>query len=387
MIRNIFRLKNELVITLDDGIEYKLNFCTDENYEKVLAIQESLYDNKAIKAVLDEIFYPEQVAKKEKYKCIKKSSILTLRNGSAYILSISKLSVPQLLVDKIIEAESANNENALTAYKNFWTLLSLNPNSAVRDNLFWFLDKWGMSICKSGLFVAYRNVDLKSQGVKYNQTITDIVSRSYYSIKGDNKNPRDYNLVNRKNKYIVTQNINKDDINLGNLADLYANIIFTDGNAGTVYTDNHTKTFEIRLGHIVSMPRKDCDETQISCSRGLHAGAKGWLKQSYCGDIGLKVLINPSDVVSVPRVSDYGKMRCCAYYPMQIIHFNDSKDVDDKVLNDGFEVDFLNKICYTGKVNNEDNDNYKLDLPKDVECVEDVYNRLKNIALTIDRKV
>ena len=98
-------------------------------------------------------------------------------------------------------------------------------------------------------------------------------------------------------------------------------------------------------------------------------------------------MINPSDVVSVPRVSDYGKMRCCAYYPMQIIHFNDSKDVDDKVLNDGFEVDFLNKICYTGKVNNEDNDNYKLDLPKDVECVEDVYNRLKNIALTIDRKV
>src|SRR5574344_2370663 len=160
MIKNIFRLKTELVVTLGDSTEYKSNSCTDELYEKVLTVQKSKKSNEVMKTMLDKIFYPKQAAEKENYERIKKSSILTIVGNSAYIPSISKLSVPQLLADKIVEAEANNDEDAITAYKNFWTLLSLNPNEKVRDNLLWFLNKWGMSICKSGLFVAYRNVQI-----------------------------------------------------------------------------------------------------------------------------------------------------------------------------------------------------------------------------------
>lgn len=383
MIKNVIRLNGvELIVTLEDGTQYTTKSCTDALYKTV----QSLKGNKDAKKELDKLFGSE---KDKEYYRIQKSSILTIKDGSAYMPEISNLTIPQMLAAKIAEAEENNDENAITAYKNFWTLLSLNPNTAVRDNLFWFLDKWGMSISKAGLIVAYRNVELKSKGVKYNPEVTDIVSRYYYNIKNEGNDPRDYNLIINDDKYVVTKRVCDNDIDLGNLADLYANIIFTNSDAGTVYTDNRTRKFEIRLGHIVSMPRKDCDETQCSCSRGLHTGARGWLKSNYCGQIGLKVLISPSDVVSVPREDNYGKMRCCAYYPMQVIKFNNDGDVDDELPSDGFEVDFLNKISYTGTINNEDNDNYKLYVPQSITKanLENIYTTLRQTASKINRKV
>lgn len=81
-------------------------------------------------------------------------------------------------------------------------------------------------------------------------------------------------------------------------------------------------------------------------------------------------------------------MRSCAYYPIQIIKFDDKGRIIDDDIPDGFEVDFLEKICYTGDINNEDNDNYKLDLPIDIKSSsEEIYNNLRNIASTINRKV
>ena len=140
---------------------------------------------------------------------------------------------------------------------------------------------------------------------------------------------------------------------------------------------------EIRLGHVVSMDRRKCDEdSEHSCSTGLHCGARGWLKNNYCGNIGLKVLVNPSDCCAAPRIDQYGKLRTCAYYPIQVIKFNDKGDVDDDIVPDGFEVDFLNKICYEGTINNEDNDNYKLYIPDITEKDKaKVYSSLQKIAL------
>lgn len=391
MIKNIFRLKTELVVTLGDSTEYKSNSCTDELYEKVLTVQKSKKGNEVMKTMLDKIFYPKQAAEMENYERIKKSSILTIVGNSACIPSISQLSVPQLLADKIAEAEANSDEDAITAYKNFWTLLSLNPNEKVRDNLFWFLNKWGMSICKSGLFVAYRNVHLKAAGTKYDERITEFVSRNYYEIQAKNCNPTDYILLlSDEGKYYSIhkdEEIPKDCVIIGNIDTLYNNIIFCDTSAGTVYTDDRTHTFEIRLGHIVSMPRKDvCENSEISCAAGLHAGGKAWLNQNYCGQIGIKVLINPADCCAAPKIDSYGKLRACAYYPVQIVKFKDGKIIDED-LPDGFEADFIDKISYTGTINNVDNDNYKLNIPQSEVNIEDTYTRLRGIAEAIKRTV
>lgn len=389
MIKNIFRLGTNLVVTLSDGTEYITNKCTDEMYDSVKKIEN---DTELIIQKLNNIFFPGHAKAEKEYNAIKNSKTLVIKGNSVYIPTISNLTVPQMLAIKIAEAEACNDENALTAYKNFWTLLSLNPNSEVRDNLFWFLDKWGMSVCKSGLIVAYRNVNLKSEGVKYNQKLTSTVGIGYYGIKYKGKDPKDYDVVLNGGEYHITEcnsSEENDSIVIGNLAQLYENIIFANDEAGTVYTDEYTGTMEIRLGHVVSMPRADVDETQVSCSRGLHTGAKDWLKSNYFGNIGLKVLVNPADVCSVPKEDNYGKMRSCAYYPIQVIKFDDFGNVADETVPDGFEVDFLHKISYEGKINEVDNDNYKLEIPKSLirTNIEETYKHLREIAETINRKV
>jgi hypothetical protein len=382
MVKNVFRLGNSLVVTMDNGKEYRTNSCNDEFYEKV---------TKAIKngCNLDDIFFPSNKEKLQLKEKIENSSIITVEGNSAYIPSISKLSLPKILVDKILEAEGNNKIDAVTAYKNFWTLLSLNPNSRVRDNLFWFLDKWGMSICKSGLFVAYRNVELKTEGLEYNKELTSYVSEKYYYVKNNiNKNPSNYYVIIVPDKgYDITDKEGDNDvIYIGNLEELYKNIVYCSNEAGTVYTDNYTKKMIIRLGHIVNIPRSKCDENvETTCSSGLHVGGKGWLKHNYCGNIGLKVLVNPADVCSCPKMDNYGKLRTCAYYPIQVIGFDDNDNVIDDTIQDGFEVDFINKIRYKGTINNEDIDNYELNLPKDDS--ENIYKNLKNIALSINRRV
>jgi hypothetical protein len=389
MIKSIFSNKSSVIVTLDDGKSYQSNTNVKEITQKV----NNLYlnqNNINVKDELDKIFYPKHIGYKKVIEN-KSNSILTIRDGSAYMLDVSNLTVPQLLVDKILEAESRNDINAVTAYKNFWTLLSLNPNDKVRDNLFWFLDKWGMSICKSGLFVAYRNVHLKSEGVKYNSQLTEKISQYYYQCKNNSKNPKDYVVLFNNNEYSYTtyDNINKDDTIIGNLNELYNAIIYCNSDAGTVYTDDHTKTFKIRLGHIVSMPRKDVDEdVEATCSRGLHVAGRDWLKHNYCGNIGIKCLVNPANVCSCPKQDDYGKLRTCAYYPIQVINFTNEGKIDDTFIPDGFEVDFINKISYTGTINNVDNDNYKLDIPDFIqhENLEDVFVNLRNIADSIDRR-
>ena len=94
---------------------------------------------------------------------IKKSKVLTLMHDSIYWLDVCELSMPKDLVKAILKAEAENNKELLQSYKNFWVLCSLNPDSRARHNLFWFLQKYQMVISKSGLFVAYRNVNIKNK--------------------------------------------------------------------------------------------------------------------------------------------------------------------------------------------------------------------------------
>lgn len=81
-------------------------------------------------------------------------------------------------------------------------------------------------------------------------------------------------------------------------------------------------------------------------------------------------------------------MRVCAYYPISIINYDSDGHIVDDGTESGFEDDFIQKICYTGTVNNEDNDNYRLDIPEISEIDKSkVYSRLKELAASIQRKV
>lgn len=84
----------------------------------------------------------------------------------------------------------------------------------------------------------------------------------------------------------------------------------------------------------------------------------------------MRVLVNPADIVAVPTQSDYGKMRTCAYYPINVIEYDSNGNVIDDDIDSGFEDDFMSQICYSGEINNDDPNAYVLNLPDSPE-----YNR------------
>lgn len=378
---NIHRIQNYLTLTLDDGTNFTTNECTDEIFNKIM-----MHIND--RDTLISIFYPDYAEAQKLKNRILKSSYMTMEGNSIYIKSISELTVPQDFAEKLIDAEEQQDYNKVEAYLNFWTLLSLNPDSRVRNNLFKFLRQWGMVVSKSGLIVGYRNVDIKTEGSKFNQDLTRFVSQKYWEKKySNNDSPDGYIVIMRNDDYFITgedYEMDDEDVYIGDLVDLYTMLTTDESEQTTVFTDHHSHTFKIRLGHIVSMPReKCCADQQQECQSGLHIGGKDWLSKHYFGDVGLQCLVNPADVVACPMEhnAQYGKMRTCAYYPVKIVNYDDAGHISDDI-ESGFEDDFINKICYTGTINNEDNDNYTLNIPDIAEVDKNkVYQNLKESAL------
>ncbi len=117
-----------------------------------------------------------------------------------------------------------------------------------------------------------------------------------------------------------------------------------------VFTDAHTGTFKIKIGEVVSIPRKDCDEDgSKDCSKGLHVGSpdfigiskgEGYDKETgqigtgyidynpHYGDQPIIAFVNPRHVVSIPN-SETRKLRCCEYYPFKLTTPEEVIQVED----------------------------------------------------------
>lgn len=276
----VFRKHNYIQVAFSDGS----TFSSTENADSLWDFLQAHKDEED--AVKKELLKEELYQGKELLERVKASHVLTLRGNSVYMLDVSELSIPEDFVSKIIEAEENGDEQELMKFKNFWTLVSLNPDSRVRNNLFWFIRKWDMQITESGLIIAYRNADIKEEA-KYTTNQVKAVINAYYKEK----------YLNHKNPYEEVFFIGEQMKNLGEVYDEIVN-----GADSPIYTDQHSHSTTITLGHPVSIPRGECDADQEhSCSRGLHCGAKGWLKKNYYGTVGLMVLVNPANVVAVPR--------------------------------------------------------------------------------------
>lgn len=371
MNNKIIVTNGTITVIQEDGTIINKQNCTEEQINAVIEAENS-------EKIL-EILMPTLSGKIEAYNNInsllesaKTSKILVVRGDSVYMPNISELSLPTELVLDILRAEKERDVYAITSYVNFWVLMSLNPDSRCRQNLFWFLKKYGLTISTSGLFIAYRNALVKKEGSNISAEVAKFISERYTHIKFvTKKSPKNYVLVHNTSSgdYYITKVGDSgggllQDTNhkvVGNLSDLYQTL--KDVDTSTVYTDAHSKTTEIRLGHPVSIPRSQCDGNQDhECSRGLHVAGKTWLQQNYFGDTALRVLVNPAEVVAVPYNSQYGKLRTCCYYPISIVEFEKDGKIIDEGLTTGFEDDFMEYIVY-GKKDYEDTTPYKLEIP------------------------
>lgn len=294
-MQKVIKVDNKVTVLLENG-DFVEREITDEKFKKILEAQS---DDEVLRILCPE--YQEVVDSRNKalsmVEKLRQSKLLRVKNDTIYWDNVSSLSIPVELAEAIVDAELEHNDLKISTYRNFWTLMSLNPDERCRKNLFWFLQKYGMTISRCGFFVGYRNVD-----------------------KTEEEN---------------------------------------------VFTDHHSHTFKIRIGEMVTMDRNKCDAVQENtCSSGLHIGGKGWLKRNYYGNTGLACLVNPADVVAVPPLDNYGKLRTCAYLPMEIIHYDKNDDVIPLDVEDGFDCSYVTKVIYEGTMGTEEDSTYRINIPQ-----------------------
>lgn len=374
----IIRINDETIVMFDNG-NVMQNKLTEEEYTKLCNCKNE-----------DEVFllmcpnYQEVLTERKEvlsiYDAIAESNILTKVGDSIYWKEVCELSMPKELVEAVLQAEQTGDEDKLTSYKNFWTLMALNPDSRCRQNLFWFLNKWGMTISKYGLFVGYRNADFLEEGDTiegtklYTQDEVDFVKYHYERIKRNRKSPKQYKVA-FNNEGVYCPMLYKDidgTYNYDSLYDLYNefkeknfDLKLINHNDENVYTDHYTHSFRIKIGELVTMDRSKCDSVQEnSCSKGLHVGGESWLNQGYFGDAGLICLVNPKDVVAVPHADSYGKLRTCAYLPIGTVSFDSKGKVIPYNLEDGFESKYVTEVLYSGDKATEESATYSINIPE-----------------------
>ena len=311
-MQKIIKVDNKVTVFLENG-EIVEKEVTEDEFKKVVEAQT---DEEVLNLLCPE--YQKSIELHNNaltlIEKIQKSKLLSMRGDVVYWEEVSCLSVPEELVKAIIKAEEEHNELKISTYRNFWTLMSLNPSEECRKNLYWFLQLHGLKLAKCGFFVAYRNVDTTKE-------------------KG-------------------------------------------------VYTDHHSHSTRIEIGEMVTIPREKCDcNSNNECSRGLHCASVKWLKKNYFGDVGLACLVNPADVVAVPHNSEYGKLRTCAYLPMDIIHYDKNDNVIPLDVEDGFDCSYVTKVIYEGTMGTKEDSTYKINIPEiPGTTVESIQDKLLEIA-------
>lgn len=311
-MQKVIKVDNKVTVLLENG-DFVEREITDEKFKKILEAQS---DDEVLRILCPE--YQEIVDSRNKalsmVEKLRQSKLLRVKNDTIYWDNVSSLSIPVELAEAIVDAELEHNDLKISTYRNFWTLMSLNPSEECRKNLYWFLQLHGLKLAKCGFFVAYRNVDTTKE-------------------KG-------------------------------------------------VYTDHHSHSTRIEIGEMVTIPREECDcNSNNECSRGLHCASVKWLKKNYFGDVGLACLVNPADVVAVPHNSEYGKLRTCAYLPMDIIHYDKNDNVIPLDVEDGFDCSYVTKVIYEGTMGTKEDSTYKINIPEIPGItVESIQDKLLEIA-------
>jgi hypothetical protein len=298
-------------------------------------------------------------------------------DGTSVKLKGINRTMPQLLVEKFIEVASrqlsdvdedlqtvCNQDVEYVALKRFFMWCCLNPRAEVADKLYDFLMKNSFKITKQGFFVALRNV-VTLHG---SNELVKFVSESYTKIKAVwKKSPDNYHVILEedgeyslihKNDMFTTVTEQCDDCNgtgnvwnedeedvtcyvcdgegevryneknyegkdLGVLTELYLDLPNRTENR---FTDDWTKTFDIRIGRVVSMPMEEANwSTQDCAAAGLHFTSDE-INYVGCGDQSVLMLINPMRVVGIGEK----KGRCYEYLPISTV----SRDESTKILHD-----------------------------------------------------
>lgn len=331
-------VNNTLTVVLKDGTIFSKS---DAKQEDFLKVKEAKTENDILV-----VFATKEAAQKiedvkktlESIDVLKGNEDFILENNSVYIkvngVKINR-SLPKLLIDKFAEITKnmhpfpVDESIEYQSLKKFWLWCCLNKRPEVADKLYEFLTKNGMKITKQGFFVALRNVVKKDN---CDSELVDFITNVYNKIRAVwKKRPKDYFIYKTEEGYKFAKSIEKANSveEIGNLEELYLNLPNMKENS---YTDDYTRTFDIKIGKKVNMDPEDCNwSTQDCATAGLHF-AGHTAPYVLCGDTTVFMLINPMKVVGIGSE----KGRCYEYLPFMTTTVGEA----DEIMNSN-DFDFL----------------------------------------------
>jgi hypothetical protein len=157
------------------------------------------------------------------------------------------------------------------------------------------------------------------------------------------------------------------------------------------FTDDWTKTFDIRVGKVVNMPKEDCNwSTQDCAAAGLHF-TSDQIHYVGCGDQSVLVLINPMKVVGIGT----HKGRCYEYLPIMTV----PREEATKILHDNMfdtlqldedyairELENLEQKVQEGFVS--ETSKYEFNLPNiSSQDIRTIIGGLEDMKSVIDKRV
>ena len=446
---NIKLVNDVLTIVLYDGSILTKSNANAEDFKNA-RISKTIDD--LLEIVLDPQILAEKNRAKEEYekaKAIRKGVELLgslddfeIKGDSVYLTGINR-SLPQLLVEEFAEIvtdydegwyegslqDALNEDEEFQALKRFFMWCCLNPRAEVAHELYRFLVDNSFRITKQGFFVALRNVVTVHGGVEF----VNFVSNTYTKVKAVwKKNPSKYHVILNNGEYSllheddlftsetvecdncegtgeVWDDVYEEDLDceecngagtctytnktylgedIGVLTDLYLDLPNRDENR---FTDDWTKTFDIRIGKPVSMPMTDCNwSTQDCAAAGLHF-TSDQIHYVGCGDTSVLVLINPMKVVGIGQ----HKGRCYEYLPIMTVPREEATTILHDNAFDTLQLDDAYAIRELEDLSNKVKEGFAIEAQKysfNIPCinnfeVEQITQSLDSMLVELSKRV
>lgn len=407
-------VNNTLTVLLNNGDILSKSNATQEDFLKVK-------NSRSESEILDVMFNPEvREERRKQEKEIKRmqsliNGIETLKDvedfvvdgNSVYLKGINR-TLPQILVEEFIQiiqktkmlhklsfssevlVRMLDADEEYQSLKRFFMWCCLNPRAEVANELYRFLKENSFRITKQGFFVALRNVVT----VEQDNELVKFVSNAYNKVKAVwKKSPDNYRVMENNGEYHLekTTDAPKGTI-VGNLTTLYLDL---PNMAGNRFTDDWTKTFDIRLGKVVNMPQEDCNwSTQDCAAAGLHFTADQ-IHYVGCGDQSVLVLINPMKVVGI---GEY-KGRCYEYLPIMAVPRDEATEIlhdldfDTLELDEEYAIRELENLEEKAKQGfAAESTKYEFNLPqmstheiaRIVKCLDEMKSEISNRVVDLD---
>jgi len=104
------------------------------------------------------------------------------------------------------------------------------------------------------------------------------------------------------------------------------------------FTDHYSGKFNNSVGEVLEMRRNTvCDDANVGCSHGFHAGSYEYAKGYASGGGHLMIVeINPADVVSVPHDCDCQKLRTSKYKVVSL-HETIERPLDSELVDEYYD--------------------------------------------------